>query len=326
MTQTSRIGIESIDKKLLQDLNRTPDRLSRIWYGDYSKLAYRVLCETAIASKCSTIEFVEPSMLDEKLCLFAIHKGCPILLIPGRLLTVNMCVTAAMKGIREFGDTYGAIISWTLLPTDLKGAIHAALADARPSLWMVCTLSRWRGITVPLTGAYFAAVKKDGLSLRFAMMKKIPGLIEAAVEQNPVAIAHVEEPDPRMCLDCYRRNKNTFALFDDKGRRFVARRVLADVILTLCPSGPTALCHLSPNLLAEVCTALLNSDSMFPRTYTDTPSTDEIDAKRLSLEVYGAQWRENDRTQDVSSWNMQLHDVWELVNHILALVHATTTR
>jgi len=187
--------------------------------------------------------------------------------------------------------------------------MHIALANARPCMWMACALGKLRdGEVVRLTGAYFAAVEKNGLSLRFTPRRDLIGLIEAAVKQNPVAIAHVVNPDPRMCLDCYRRNKNTFALFDDKGRRFVARQVLTDVILALLSPG------LSPNLVSEVCASLLLC--AFPRTYTDAPSLDELKATHISFEILRNRWRNNDRDRDVSSWEMSLYDIWTLVRHV----------
>jgi len=192
--------------------------------------------------------------------------------------------------------------------------IHVALANSKPFLWLVSEICNGRFLLDPkdpeqLSIAYHAAVEKDGLALRFASMKP-PDLIAAAVGQNPLAIVHVMYPGRHMCLSCYRRNKNTFALFDDKGRRFVARRVLAELVTPLCPL-------LSPNLLSAVCEALLTvsntSDLVFPRTYVDAPSPDEIDAERLRDMLGGGRWEVGNRSRDVSSWNMAFRDIWALV-------------
>jgi len=203
------------------------------------------------------------------------------------------------------------------LGADLQENIHVAIATARPFLWMVCTIGRFQDVS--RTCSYLAAVRQNGLSLRFSPSNLLCDLVGTAVKQNPLAVAHVDAPDPKMCFDCYRRNRATFVLFDDKGRRHVARLVLADSIMALRSIG------LSPNLASEICVDLLCArQDLFPRIYVDEPTQDEIDAELLEIQLWHeahgrltyAHRARDCRTRDVSSWNMPIHDIWALVQRV----------
>ena len=214
------------------------------------------------------------------------------------MLSATIYVVAATRSTNEFYDAFLHVSNCDVGAEN----IHIALATARPYLWLACASRNWSEPRFP--DAFLAAVKTDGLSLRF-MHSKLhgPGMIAAAIEQNPLAIVYVTQLEPRMCLDCYRRNKNTFALFAYKAEQlYVARETLAGLISTLLSVG------LSPNLLSEICTSLLLTD-LFPRLFIDTPSQEELGADQLSVG-----WRFiRTRSRDITSWNMSLYDIWKLV-------------
>jgi len=275
----------------------------------YTKKAYRLLCETGLSLNCHVISYVDPAELDDALCMLALREGCPIEYIPRCALTANLCVTNAVKSDREFCNTYRTITDRRRPVVDSLLDIHIELANVRPFLWAVCALDDWLlNKALPPLKARLAVVKKNGLALRyFAPGMKFHGLSQAAIKQNPLAIADVAYPDHNMCLDCYRRNKNTFPLINDNGRRHVAYVTLSESMMALHALG------LSPNLLSEICISLLGTDR-FPRIHVDAPSSDEQDAQKIIHGING--WKYWERSLDVVQWDLPLHEIWSLVRCI----------
>ena len=274
--------------------------------SDYTKEAYQVLCKAAISGNWRIIKELDSSVLNEDLCLFAIHRGCSIHDISHDARTTNVYIAYAEKSVDAFDGTI-------LIYDETKVDVHLALAAVNPFMWMVCACKYTR-VRARSLKTHLAAVEKDGLAIRFALgVSGLAGaptvLVKAAIKQNPLAIVHAPSSDPQLCLDCYQRNKNTFALFNDKGRLYVARRVLADLMMALAPLD------LSSNLLSEVCESLLcPRTGQFPKTYVDAPSPGEVDAERHLLETRG--WIPRNRSRDVSAWNMSIYDIWTLMCHV----------
>jgi len=277
---------------------------------DYTKEAYWALCEAAITTDHHTIVHVDPAALDEALCMCALRNGCSLQYIPNSAMTVSLYVAGAVRNPGAFHEAF--MLTRMKLDALYEDDVHVALATARPFLWLGSVLNIWgmEADNVPQTlfsSAFLAAVKKDGMSLRF-VGKPSTALIEAAVEQNPLAISYVTRPDRRMCLGCYRRDKNSFAFFDDGGRRYVARLELADSMVPLRSLG------LSPNLASEICVELVK---WFPRTCEYEPSTDELVVEfHLNNSTIYIRQLIKDRSRNALSWEMSFHDIWALVRHV----------
>jgi len=300
---------------------RDPYVLRTLRCTDYTKKTYRMLCEVAISIDPDIIQEtdVEESAVDKDLRNYVErHNHYLLPYIPNEyVLNANIYVASAMRSFPMFHATF------MIVPDDSSADhIHVALANARPYLWLVCARCAWtKARGVPPMSAILAAVRKDGMAIRYVHTRWIPdAVIEAAVRQNPLAIAHVPHHKVQMSLDCYRRNKNAFALIvTDYGRQYVARATLAELILALHPLG------LSPNLVVEICVDLLCATggsalartalartALFPRSYINAHSSEEQDAEYLLVHTFGRPQSIN-CSREVTGWSMPLHAIWKLV-------------